>query len=57
MVTKMELLKSESRYTLHPIKHPDIFDFYEKQIRSFWTVQEISFSDDRADWEKLNEEN
>jgi len=50
------LLTEEQRYTLHPIKYPDIWDQFKKQQASFWTAEEIDFSKDKNDWnQKLND--
>jgi ribonucleotide reductase beta subunit family protein with ferritin-like domain len=45
------------RYTLFPIKESeqDLYALYKKAVGTFWTVEEIDFSRDREDWEKLNE--
>lgn len=45
------------RYTLFPIdsQEEDLYRLYKKAVGSFWTVEEIDFSRDRDDWEKLNE--
>ena len=45
------------RYTLFPIKETeqDLYKLYKKAVASFWTVEEIDFSKDRDDWNKLNE--
>lgn len=61
--TNMEPLFSEStttlgaRYTLFPIspQEQDLYTMYKKAVASFWTVEEIDFSKDRDDWEKLND--
>jgi ribonucleotide reductase beta subunit family protein with ferritin-like domain len=46
-----------SRYTLFPIspEEIDLYKFYKKAVASFWTVEEIDFSKDKEDWEKLSE--
>jgi ribonucleotide reductase beta subunit family protein with ferritin-like domain len=46
-----------SRYTLFPISsnEEDLYKLYKKAVGSFWTVEEIDFSRDRNDWDKLNE--
>lgn len=49
------LLLEEQRYTLFPIIHHDIYNEYKKQRNSFWIPDEIDFSNDKKDWEKLNE--
>jgi len=45
------------RYTLFPIKdsEQDLYKLYKKAVASFWTVEEIDFSRDRDDWEKLTD--
>lgn len=44
------------RYVVFPIQYPDMWDLYEKALASFWTVNEINFSQDDADFhEKLND--
>lgn len=45
-----------SRYTLFPIKYPDIFAFYEKQKNCFWVFNEIDYSADLNDWERLTDD-
>lgn len=54
--TSIEPLLNESsnRYVLFPIKYKSIWDMYKKAVSSFWTVEEISFSD-LEDWKKLSE--
>ena len=44
------------RYTLFPIDETeqDLFNFYKKAAGSFWIAEEIDFSKDKNDWEKLN---
>jgi len=46
-----------ARYTLFPIaqQEEDLYKFYKKAVATFWTVEEIDFSKDRDDWEKLND--
>ncbi len=45
------------RYTLFPISpsEDDLYRLYKKAVASFWTVEEIDFSKDKDDWEKLTE--
>jgi ribonucleoside-diphosphate reductase beta chain len=45
------------RYTLFPIDplEDDLYKLYKKAVASFWTVEEIDFSRDRDDWDKLND--
>jgi len=46
------------RYTLFPIKdsEQDLYKLYKKAVASFWTVEEIDFSKDKEDWDKLTNE-
>lgn len=48
---------ASQRYTLFPISpsEEDLYKFYKKAVASFWTVEEIDFSKDKDDWEKLTE--
>ena len=39
---------------MFPIHHKDMWDIYKKAVASFWTVEEISFSD-AHEWSKLTE--
>lgn len=45
------------RYTLFPIPsdEEDLYRFYKKAAASFWLVEEIDFSKDKDDWNKLTE--
>ena len=53
--TEWLLSQEESRFTLYPIQHFDIWQSYKTQQAAFWTVEEIDLSKDLDDWEKLNE--
>jgi ribonucleotide reductase beta subunit family protein with ferritin-like domain len=48
---------ASQRYTLFPISpsEEDLYRLYKKAVGSFWTVEEIDFSKDKEDWEKLTE--
>jgi ribonucleoside-diphosphate reductase beta chain len=49
------LLKSNpNRYVIFPIKYPKIWEFYKKQERAIWNVEELDLSNDPADWEEMN---
>jgi len=51
-----ELLSEENnRYVLFPIKYQDIWSMCKKQLKCFWTAEEIDLSKDYNDWKKLNE--
>lgn len=47
------LIANPSRFTVFPIQYPDIWTMYKKALASFWTVEEVDFSKDRADLETL----
>jgi len=51
----METLLSpeNNRMTVYPIKFPQIWDAYKKQVAAFWTAEEIDFSKDYDDFQKL----
>jgi len=52
----MDLLDiSDSRFVLHPIKHPDVFKMGKDAVASFWVVEELDFSNDIAEFEKMSE--
>ena len=42
-----------NRFTLFPIRDQDIWAAYNKHKNAFWTAQEIDYSADAEDWEKL----
>jgi ribonucleoside-diphosphate reductase beta chain len=45
-----------SRFTLFPIKHTDIWhDFYKKHKDAFWTAEEVDLSGDIEEWEHLSD--
>jgi ribonucleoside-diphosphate reductase beta chain len=48
----MSFLKNEggARYTVFPIRYPNLWKFYKDHVASFWTVEEITLSDDLEDW-------
>eukprot|EP00546_Thalassionema_frauenfeldii_P022068 CAMPEP_0178907030 /NCGR_PEP_ID=MMETSP0786-20121207/7144_1 /TAXON_ID=186022 /ORGANISM="Thalassionema frauenfeldii, Strain CCMP 1798" /LENGTH=414 /DNA_ID=CAMNT_0020578783 /DNA_START=45 /DNA_END=1289 /DNA_ORIENTATION=+ len=45
-----------SRFSLFPIEHGDLWNFYKQHVASFWTADEIDLSSDLTDWhENLND--
>jgi ribonucleotide reductase beta subunit family protein with ferritin-like domain len=50
------LCENTDRYTLFPIKYPDIYSMYKKQVDSFWRPEEVELSRDLNDWAKLSED-
>lgn len=45
--------EANRRFTLFPIQYPTIWAEYKKQEKSLWTAEEIDFSQDYKDFEKL----
>jgi ribonucleotide reductase beta subunit family protein with ferritin-like domain len=50
------LQEEDNRYVLFPIKHQDIWSAYKKQLGSMWTAEELDFTQDMKDWEKLTDD-
>lgn len=44
---------SENRFVLHPIKYADIFQMGKDAIDSFWKVEELDFSNDKQEFDKM----
>jgi len=47
----------KQRYTLHPIKYPEIWNSYKTQLACFWIPSEIDFSKDKYDWDNKLSDN
>lgn len=43
---------AHARRVILPIHHPDLWELYQKQIASFWKVEEVDLSHDLAHWNK-----
>ena len=43
----------QARYVLTPIRYADVWQKYKEAQASFWTTEEIDFSGDKADFQKL----
>lgn len=50
------LTPDDNRYVMFPIKHDDVWQMYKKAVDSFWIPNEISFTEDINDWEKLSKD-
>jgi ribonucleoside-diphosphate reductase subunit M2 len=48
-------MKDIKRYTLFPIQYPEVWKMYKRAVAAFWTPEEIDFSKDLRDWDKLSE--
>lgn len=44
------------RFSLFPIRHPDLYDMYKKAQASFWTAEELDLAGDVQDWQGLTAE-
>lgn len=49
------LVPNSSRFTIFPIKYPKLWELYKKAQMSNWTAEEIDFSDDLRDLDKIND--
>ena len=45
----------ETRYTLFPIQHDEIYKYYKLAESNFWTTEELDLSKDMVDYEKLTD--
>lgn len=44
------------RFTVFPIKYPDLWALYKKAVGSFWTAEEIDLGADVTDWTRLSDQ-
>ena len=45
------------KYTVFPIRYPNLWKFYKDHEATFWTAEEIRLTDDLVDWNnKLNDD-
>lgn len=47
--------EDDNRLTIFPIKHPKLWEMYQKAVSTFWVPEEIDFSRDMDDWNGLSE--
>lgn len=47
------LKENADRFVMFPVVDNQIWEFYKKQVSSFWTVEEVDMSRDVEDWKKL----
>jgi ribonucleotide reductase beta subunit family protein with ferritin-like domain len=57
MTTTIEplLIENQNRFCLYPIQYRDVWEAYKKHKASFWTAEEIDFSADKSDWNRLDD--
>ena len=48
--------ENKERFTLFPIKEPEIWKAYKKAEASFWTAEEMDLTKDLNDWENLKDD-
>ena len=51
--TEPLLQPSAARFTLFPVKHPELYRMYKQQIASFWSTDEIDLGSDA--WDNLGD--
>lgn len=49
------LSKTTDRFTMFPLKYPELWGLYKKALTTFWTTEEIDLSKDLEDWKNLND--
>jgi len=49
------LTVTTDRFTVFPIKYPDLWALYKKAVGSFWTTEEIDLASDAKDWARLTD--
>ena len=49
------LTKTTDRFTMFPLKYPELWGLYKKALTTFWTTEEIDLSKDLEDWKNLND--
>ena len=49
------LKESDRNYTIFPIQHDDIWNYYKKAMANFWTPEEVDLSKDYSDFVKLTD--
>lgn len=46
---------TDERFTIFPIRHPDLWEKYKHHMAVVWMPEEVDLSKDMKDWEKLSE--
>lgn len=52
MSTPAVSLENTDRWSLYPIRHPDLYTLYKQQLSCFWTVEQVDLSRDYHDFEE-----
>jgi ribonucleoside-diphosphate reductase subunit M2 len=56
ITTEPLLTPDDDRFVMFPIKHPDVWQMYLKQVDLFWRPEEVDLSLDIEHWNRLTEE-
>ncbi len=49
----MDKRLGNERFCVFPINYKNLWDFYKKHVSVFWTVEEVSLTDDLTHWDSL----
>ena len=47
--------RDSSRFTLFPLRDPELWAFYKRAEASFWTAEEVDLGQDKQHWAQLGE--
>ena len=47
--------RDASRFTLFPLRDPELWQFYKKAEASFWTAEEVDLGQDKLHWNQLGD--
>lgn len=53
--TELLLDPEESRMTIYPIRHKDIWEMYQNAVAAFWVPAEVDLTKDINDWNALSD--
>lgn len=48
------LTETQNKYVMFPITYPDVYEMYKKSVSVFWVPDEINFTQDLIDLDKLS---
>ncbi len=50
------LINSSNKYTIFPIEHQKVWDYYLTHLKAIWFTDDVDTSSDLKDWAKLNKD-
>jgi ribonucleoside-diphosphate reductase beta chain len=53
-MTEFLLTEEKDRFTIYPIRHPQIWEAYNTQLAHMWFPREVDMSSDLKDWNNLS---